>query len=61
VEIIWSGAEQRAFTPTGSFSSSLGLSEDKGKRYHDHIVNRLAELVDWMRGYRGPIGERLDG
>lgn len=56
VEIIWSGEEQRAFTPSGSFSSSLGLSEDKGKRYHDHIVARLADLVQWLRGYQGPIG-----
>lgn len=61
VEIIWSGAEQRAFTPTGSFSSSLGLSEEKGKRYHDHIVTRLAELVEWLRGYHGPIGKPSDG
>jgi creatinine amidohydrolase len=61
VEIIWSGAEQRAFTPTGSFSSSLGLSEDKGKRYHDHIVARLGELVTWLRGYQGPIGHRAEG
>jgi creatinine amidohydrolase len=61
VEIIWSGEEQRGFTPTGSFSSSLGLSEDKGKRYHDHIVARLVELVEWLRGYRGPIGRRAGG
>jgi creatinine amidohydrolase len=56
MEIIWSGAEQRTFTPTGSFSSSLGLSEDKGRRYHDHIVQRLTELVEWLRGCNGPIG-----
>lgn len=56
VEIIWSGAEQRAFTPTGSFSSSMGVTTDKGRRYHDHIVARLVELVEWMRGYDGPIG-----
>ena len=56
VEIIWSGAEQRRFTPTGSFSSSLGISADKGRRYHEHIVGRLCEVVTWMRSYRGPIG-----
>jgi creatinine amidohydrolase len=58
VEIVWSGEEQRAFTPTGSFSSSLGVSEDKGRRYHDHIVGRLVELIEWLRGYDGPIGRR---
>jgi len=56
VDIIWSGAEQRSFTPSGSFSSSLGVSTEKGQRYHDHMVARLGELVDWLRTYDGPIG-----
>jgi creatinine amidohydrolase len=56
VDIMWSGEEQRRFTPTGSFSSSLGLSDEKGRAYHEHIVGRLCELVDWLRGYDGPIG-----
>lgn len=56
VEIMWTGAEQRAFTPSGSFSSSRGTTEAKGKAYHDHIVGRLCELVDWLREYDGPIG-----
>jgi creatinine amidohydrolase len=56
VEIVFSGAEERRFTPTGSFSSSLGVSADKGRRYHEHIVARLCELVDWLRRYDGPIG-----
>lgn len=56
VDIIWSGDEQRRFTPTGSFSSSLGLGEDKGRRYHDHIVVRRCELVEWLRTYDGPVG-----
>lgn len=55
VEIIWSSAEQRAFAPTGSLSPSTGLSEDKGRRYHEHMVERLCELVTWMRSYDGPI------
>jgi creatinine amidohydrolase len=49
VDIIWSGVEQRAFAPTGSFSSSMGLDADKGRAYHDHMVDRLAELVAWLR------------
>ena len=57
VDIVWSGAEQRRFAPTGSLSSSLGVSEDKGQAYHDHCVARLVDLVDWLRGYDGPIGQ----
>jgi creatinine amidohydrolase len=56
VDVIWSGAEQRRFAPTGSLSSSLGVSEDKGRRYHEHLVDRLCEVIEWLRGYRGPIG-----
>ncbi len=56
VEVIWSGEEQRRFTPSGSFSSSLGVSVEKGEAYHDAIVSRLCELITWMRDYRGPIG-----
>ncbi len=60
VDIIWSGAEQRRFTPTGSFSSSTGISADKGRRYHDHIVTRLREVIEWMRRYDGPVGRGPD-
>lgn len=60
IDIIWSGEEQRRFAPTGSLSSSLGVSVDKGRAYHDHCVTRLCELVDWMRGYAGPIGSGSD-
>lgn len=58
VEVIWSGAEQRVFAPSGSFSSSLGVTAEKGKAYHDHIVGRLCELIEWLRTTDGPIGKR---
>lgn len=58
VDIIFSGEEERRFTPTGSFSSSTGLSVDKGQAYHDHIVARLLELVEWLRTTEGHIGRR---
>lgn len=60
VDIMWSGKEQRAFAPSGSFSSSMGTSREKGEAYHNHIVNRLCELVEWMRQYSGPIGKYDD-
>ncbi len=56
VDIIWSGAEQRRFAPTGSLSSSLGVDEVKGEAYHEHCVGRLVELVGWLRSYEGPLG-----
>jgi creatinine amidohydrolase len=56
VEIMWSGLEERAMTPTGSFSSSIGISSEKGRAYHEHLVRRLSEVVEWLRTYTGPIG-----
>lgn len=56
VDIVWSSAEQRRFAPTGSLSSSLGVEPGKGKQFHEHIVGRLCELVDWLRANEGPIG-----
>lgn len=56
VEIIWSSAEQRRFTPTGSFSPSRRLSAEKGKRYHEHMVDRLVAFCNWLKTYDGPIG-----
>jgi creatinine amidohydrolase len=58
VEIAWSGAEEREFAPGGSLSASTGVSVDKGQAYHDHIVDRLCDLVAWLRRYDGPIGRR---
>jgi creatinine amidohydrolase len=56
VEIAWSSAEQRRFTPTGSFAPSSGVSEEKGRLYHEHMVDRLCVVIDWMRTYEGPLG-----
>lgn len=57
VEIMWSGAEQRRFAPSGTFSSSMKVSTDKGRAFHEHLVNRLCELVPWLRVYEGPIAQ----
>jgi creatinine amidohydrolase len=59
VEITWSSSEERAMAPHGSLSASTGVSAEKGKAYHDHIVARLCELVEWLRRYDGPIGHRV--
>lgn len=56
VDVIWSSREQRTFAPTGSMSSSLGVTEDKGKQFHGHLVDRLSEVVEWLRSYSGPLG-----
>ncbi|HWD06341.1 MAG TPA: creatininase family protein [Amycolatopsis sp.] len=61
VDVIWSSTEQRQFAPTGSLSSSLGVSSDKGERFHEHLVDRLSEVVEWLRAYDGPLGTATPG
>ncbi len=56
VEIPWTSEEQRAMAPTGQFSDNSLASRDKGKRYHEYMVDRLAQFIEWWRAYAGPIG-----
>lgn len=51
VEMFWSSAQQRAFAPTGSFSASNQSSPEKGKRYHDNMVESLVEFIEWFKHY----------
>jgi creatinine amidohydrolase len=55
VEVFWNSFEQKAFTPSGSFSDSTKASAQKGKDYHEYMVKNLVRFIDWMRHYKGPI------
>lgn len=56
----WTSAEQRAMAPTGQFSSNAAASQDKGRRYHDYMVARLAEFLRWWEQQAGPLGASGD-
>jgi len=56
IDIVWSSDEQRKFTPSGAFSASNKASSNKGKIYHDYMVNNIVEFINWLRNYNGPIG-----
>jgi creatinine amidohydrolase len=56
IEIFWNSREQKAFTPSGSFSDSTKASPEKGKQYHEYMVKNLVKFIDWLRSYDGPIG-----
>jgi creatinine amidohydrolase len=56
IDIPWSSAEERAFAPTGQFSPNSGASPEMGRQYHEYMVDRLVEFIDWLRAYKGPIG-----
>jgi len=56
IEIFWNSREQKEFAPDGSFSDSSKASPQKGQEYHEYMVKRLVEFIEWMRTYQGPIG-----
>jgi creatinine amidohydrolase len=52
-EVFWSSQEQKKFAPSGSFSASCQASPEKGKRYHDDMVDNLVNFITWFAAYRG--------
>lgn len=56
IEVFWNSYEQKHFAPNGSLSNSSKASPEKGKKYHEYIVNRLAEFIEWLKKYNGPLG-----
>jgi len=56
IELMWNSYEQKKFAPTGSFTPSNKASQEKGERYHNHMVENLVQFVKWLENYDGPIG-----
>lgn len=56
IDIPWNSYEQRQFAPDGSLSDSSHASKEKGKQYHEYMVNILVDFVGWLKKYKGPIG-----
>jgi creatinine amidohydrolase len=56
VEIFYNSREQKKFAPRGSYSDSSKASPEKGKQYHDYLVNNLVDFIQWLREYDGPVG-----
>lgn len=57
IDIVWNSDEQRKFAPSGAFSASGKASAEKGKIYHDYMVDNIVEFIGWLRNYNGPIGK----
>ena len=53
----WTSSEQRAMAPTGQFSSNVAASQEKGKQYHEYMVDRLVEFLNWWKEQNGPLGK----
>lgn len=57
IEVVWNSKEQRAFAPTGAFSDASRASREKGRAYHDYMVENLVKFIGWLRSYNGPVGK----
>ena len=57
IEQPWTSWDQKRIAPTGQFSSNSAASAEKGKAYHDYMVDRLVEFLDWWQAYKGPLGQ----
>ncbi|OIN92931.1 creatininase [candidate division WWE3 bacterium CG_4_9_14_3_um_filter_43_9] len=58
IDIMWNSKEQKEFAPSGSFSASDKASSQKGKKYHDYMVEVVVQFVRWLKAYKGPIGNQ---
>lgn len=56
IDIPWNSREQKTFAPDGSFSASINSSPEKGKKYHDYMVEIIVDFILWLKKYNGPIG-----
>lgn len=56
IDIPWNSYEQRFFAKDGSFSASENSSPEKGKAYHDYMVEIIVDFISWLKKYKGPIG-----
>jgi len=59
IEIPWSSSDQAAMSPSGSLSDSSRSAPEKGRRFHEHMVENLVRFIDWLRVQEGPIGHTL--
>lgn len=57
IELFWNSDEQKIFAPTGSFSPSCSADPEKGRKYHEYMVENLVEFITWLRQYEGPVGK----
>lgn len=56
IEIFSNSTEQKVFAPDGSYSDSSKASPEKGRKYHEYMVQNLVRFIGWLRSYKGPIG-----
>ncbi len=49
MDISWNSEEQKKFTKTGAISNAKFASAEKGKEYHEHMVNNIVKLIEWLR------------
>lgn len=59
IEIPWSSADQLALASDGSLSDSSRASPEKGRQFHETMVDNLVRFIEWLRTQQGPIGRTV--
>lgn len=59
VDQPWTSREQTRHAPTGQFSSNLAASPETGQHYHDYMVDRLVEFLEWWQTQDSVASEEL--
>lgn len=59
IEIPWSSHEQAVIAPNGSLSESRHATPEKGRQFHEHMVDCLTRFIAWLREQQGPIGRTV--
>ncbi len=49
VELFWNSKEQKEFAPQGHFTASNLASPEKGKKYHENMVENLVKFINWFK------------
>ncbi|MFW5898761.1 MAG: creatininase family protein [Candidatus Saliniplasma sp.] len=57
ISVIWNSHEEKKMVPNGSFSDSTKASREKGKKYHDYMVDILVDFIDWMKDNESVVGK----
>lgn len=57
INVIWNSHEEKKIAPNGSFADSTKASREKGKKYHEYLVNVLVKFIDWMRDNKSFVGQ----
>jgi len=53
IDIPWTSGEERELTASGVLGDATAASPEKGKLYHERMVDNLVEFINWLKQRAG--------